>query len=56
MKPTAVRAYCSPALVLLAFDWADGDRDDFLGFAIERTLTRQKRGAAVTGARGPRRS
>ena len=37
MKRTAIRAYCSPTLVLLALDWADGDRDDFLGFAIERT-------------------
>jgi hypothetical protein len=36
MKRTAVRAYCSPTLVLLALDWADGDRDDFLGFAVER--------------------
>lgn len=32
------RAYLSPTLVLLAFDWPNGrDRDDFLGFAIERT-------------------
>jgi hypothetical protein len=37
MKRTAVRAYCSPMLVLLALDWADGDRHDFLGFAVERT-------------------
>ena len=37
MKRTAVRAYCSPTLVLLALDWADGDRDDVLGFAVERT-------------------
>jgi len=37
MKRTAVRAYCSMTLVLLALDWADGNRDDFLGFAIERT-------------------
>ena len=37
MKRTAVRAYCSPTLVLLALDWADGDRDDFLGLAVERT-------------------
>ena len=34
MKRTAVRAYCSPTLVLLALDWADRDRDDFLGFAV----------------------
>src|SRR5215831_1090303 len=33
----AVRAYCSPTLVLLALDWADGNRDDLLGIAIERT-------------------
>jgi hypothetical protein len=33
-----VRAYTSPTLVLLAFDWPTGDgRADFLGFAIERT-------------------
>jgi hypothetical protein len=33
----AIKAYLSPTLVLLAFDWADGaERDDFLGFAIER--------------------
>ncbi|MBV9721825.1 MAG: hypothetical protein JO082_07900 [Mycobacterium sp.] len=32
------RAYTSPTLVLLAYDWAAGhDRADFLGFAIERT-------------------
>ncbi len=32
------RAYLSPTLVLLAFDWADGgQRSDFLGFQIERT-------------------
>jgi hypothetical protein len=37
MKRTAVRAYCSPTLVLLALDRADGARD-FLGFAMERTL------------------
>jgi hypothetical protein len=36
MKRTGVRAYCSPTLILLALDWADGDRD-FLGFAMERT-------------------
>jgi hypothetical protein len=35
MKRTAVRAYRSPTLVLLALDWAD--RDDFLGLAVERT-------------------
>src|SRR4051812_19360734 len=32
------RAFLSPTLVLLAFDWAGGkSRDDFLGFAIQRT-------------------
>jgi len=33
----AARAYLSPTLVLLAFDWPGGaGRDDFLGFAIRR--------------------
>ncbi len=33
-----VKAYTSPTLVLLAFDWPAGDgRADFLGFAIDRT-------------------
>ena len=33
-----VKAYTSPTLVLLAFDWPEGDgKSDFLGFAIERT-------------------
>jgi phosphatidylserine/phosphatidylglycerophosphate/cardiolipin synthase-like enzyme len=33
-----VRSFTSPTLVLLAFDWPDGDaKADFLGFAIERT-------------------
>jgi len=33
-----VRAYCSPTLVLLAFDWPKGaTRTDFLGFAVRRT-------------------
>jgi hypothetical protein len=33
-----VRAYLSPTLVLLAFDWEEGSsRTDFLGFAISRT-------------------
>src|SRR5690348_14491082 len=37
MKVT-VKAYRSPTLVLLAFDWPEGKgRSDFLGFAIERT-------------------
>jgi phosphatidylserine/phosphatidylglycerophosphate/cardiolipin synthase-like enzyme len=34
----AARAFTSPTLVLLAFDWQEGDQErDFLGFAIERT-------------------
>ena len=38
MSVTAARAYLSPTLVLLAFDWPDGEqRADFLGFAITRT-------------------
>ena len=38
MALTAARAYLSPTLVLLAFDWPDGEqRNDFLGFAIKRT-------------------
>jgi phosphatidylserine/phosphatidylglycerophosphate/cardiolipin synthase-like enzyme len=33
-----VRAYLSPTLVFLAFDWEEGkDHEDFLGFAIRRT-------------------
>src|SRR5262249_11753275 len=33
-----VKAYRSPSLVLLAFDWPDGEtRQDFLGFAVRRT-------------------
>src|SRR5262249_12050556 len=36
--PVVVKSYTSPTLVLLAFDWPDGDaKNDFLGFAIERT-------------------
>src|SRR5712664_551886 len=36
--PVVVRAYTSPTLVLLAFDWPSADqKNDFLGFAIERT-------------------
>ena len=47
MKRVNVRAYCSPTLVLLALDWADGARDDFLGFAIRRTPgMRQSRNGA----------
>ncbi len=38
MPPVAARAYLSPSLVLLAFDWPDATgRQDFLGFAIQRT-------------------
>src|SRR5258707_4602650 len=37
--PAIIRSFTSPTLVLLAFDWPDGDaKADFLGFAIERTL------------------
>jgi hypothetical protein len=36
--PVIAKSYLSPTLVLLAFDWPNGDeRTDFLGFAIERT-------------------
>ena len=36
--PVVVRDYTSPTLVLLAFDWPSADqKNDFLGFAIERT-------------------
>jgi phosphatidylserine/phosphatidylglycerophosphate/cardiolipin synthase-like enzyme len=36
--PVIVRPFTSPTLVLLAFDWPEGDQKaDFLGFAIERT-------------------
>ncbi|HEY0454757.1 MAG TPA: phospholipase [Verrucomicrobiae bacterium] len=38
MAKVALRAYLSPTLVFLAFDWPDGaQRQDFLGFAIERS-------------------
>lgn len=38
MSTVTIRAFLSPTLVLLAFDWPDGARrDDFLGFAIQRT-------------------
>jgi PLD-like domain len=37
MSKVKIRPYCSPTLVLLAFDWPDGDRRDFLGFAILRS-------------------
>ena len=37
MSKVKIRPYCSPTLVLLAFDWPDGDRRDFLGFAIQRS-------------------
>ena len=37
-RQTRVRAYLSPTLVFLAFDWEEGkNHDDFLGFAIRRT-------------------
>ena len=37
MTATTAKAYRSPSLVLLAFDWPDGEsRNDFLGFAIRR--------------------
>jgi phosphatidylserine/phosphatidylglycerophosphate/cardiolipin synthase-like enzyme len=36
MKKVKVRSYCSPTLVLLAFDWPEGAREDFLGFAVSR--------------------
>jgi phosphatidylserine/phosphatidylglycerophosphate/cardiolipin synthase-like enzyme len=36
--PVVVRPFTSPTLVLLAFDWPDGDgKTNFFGFAIERT-------------------
>jgi phosphatidylserine/phosphatidylglycerophosphate/cardiolipin synthase-like enzyme len=38
MAKVKARAYCSPTVVLLAMDWPEGNqRDDFLGFAIQRT-------------------
>src|SRR5262249_48957774 len=38
MATIKARAYLSPTLVLLALDWPDGEsRNDFLGFAIQRT-------------------
>ena len=38
MEKVRSRAYLSPTLVLLAFDWPDGGaRQDFLGFAIRRS-------------------
>jgi phosphatidylserine/phosphatidylglycerophosphate/cardiolipin synthase-like enzyme len=37
MAAARVKAYPSPGCVLLAFDWADGERHpDFIGFAIQR--------------------
>jgi len=45
------KAYCSPSLVLLAFDWPDGgSRQDFLGFAIRRTPGFQDLKTGVTAA------
>jgi phosphatidylserine/phosphatidylglycerophosphate/cardiolipin synthase-like enzyme len=38
MAAVALKAYLSPSLVLLAFDWVDGGgRADFVGFALRRT-------------------
>lgn len=38
MSSVAVRGYCAPTMVLLAFDWPDAPKyPDFLGFAITRT-------------------
>jgi phosphatidylserine/phosphatidylglycerophosphate/cardiolipin synthase-like enzyme len=38
VAPVRIRGYCSPTVILLAFDWDGGaGRDDFLGFAISRT-------------------
>ncbi len=35
---TNLRAYLSPTLVLLAFDWIEGKSNpEFLGFAIKRS-------------------
>lgn len=37
MSTVLLRAYTSPKLVLLCFDWPDGtNRENFIGFAIER--------------------
>lgn len=37
MSKTRARAYASPTLVLLCFDWPDGGKHpDFLGFSIQR--------------------
>src|SRR5579863_5900124 len=36
--PVIAKSYVSPTLVLLAFDWPAGsEKNDFLGFAIQRT-------------------
>jgi hypothetical protein len=38
MTQARARAYTSPTLVLLCFDWPDGDKhSDFLGFSIKRS-------------------
>jgi phosphatidylserine/phosphatidylglycerophosphate/cardiolipin synthase-like enzyme len=43
MSAVLVRAYASPTLVFLAFDWPDGPRyGDFLGFAIKRSPGHKK--------------
>jgi hypothetical protein len=37
MTQVKIRSYLSPSVVLLPFDWVDAaDKNDFLGFAIER--------------------
>src|SRR5438309_6150908 len=43
MRKVKIQPYLSPTLVLLAFDWEDGEaiaadpeKDDFLGFAVRR--------------------
>ncbi|MBB5463540.1 phospholipase D-like domain-containing protein [Paraburkholderia sp. Cpub6] len=46
MTKVRARAYTSPTLVLLCFDWADGDKHpDFLGFSIKRSPGYGKSGA-----------
>lgn len=37
MTKVKVRPFCSPTLAMLALDWPDGGRRDFLGFAISRS-------------------
>ncbi|MFM0170604.1 phospholipase D-like domain-containing protein [Paraburkholderia sediminicola] len=46
MTTTRARAYTSPTLVLLCFDWPDGNKHlDFLGFSIKRSPGYGKSGA-----------